>query len=541
MKNTKRFIAIALTLIMCLALLAACQPADSGGDVAPSPTAPGASPTPGAVAPPPPPPAGANLAPLVDIIMQAGVAALNPFIPGGSNAPAFKRHNMYQDRLLRNMGDGTVGPQLATRWETDDFQTFTFWLRDDVYFHNGDKLTAADVVWTVNESQDASGFVRNIWGGVEEVEALDAHTVRMTLESVNVDFPMVITHPAGGIYNARAIAECDATGTWIGTGPFRVAEFVSGDFTRFERFDEYWDGPAPTQTVILRFVPEASARTIMLMNHESHGGHEIVPEDIPMFREHPDFTVNSVVMNNPFFMAFNMGHPVTGDKNFRMAVAHALYRPDIALYAIGVEGGPEMSGTFWGPTAEFRANDIPIIPFDLDLARQYLAASPYRGEPIEIATQLASHVRAAEIIQLQLAEIGIDIAIHRTDAPGLNALMTHTPGTVGPHEIVLHTASIANRASDIRMTIHSTSVLNRAGYMNPEIDRLLDLALTQGNAAEREATYRQIQYILAEDIPYLNLYWIYRAWIALNGVGGVATPGEIVNWCWRGVYWDLDA
>ena len=77
--------------------------------------------------------------------------------------------------------------------------------------------------------------------------------------------------------------------------------------------------------------------------------------------------------------------------------------------------------------------------------------------------------------------------------------------------------------------------------MNPEVDRLLDLALTQGNPADREATYRQIQYILAYDIPYLNLYWTDRIWVAVNGFGGVAFGGDFAFWNFRGAYWDLDA
>ena len=542
MKKTNRFIAIVLTLVMCLALLAACQPADPGGNVTPTPgpATTGPSPTPGPPTPPAPPPAGANLAPFVDVIIRTGVAILDPFIPAGSNAPTFQHINMFQDRLLNNRGDGTVEPQLATRWETDDYQTFIFYLREDVYFHNGDHFTAADVVWTVTEAQEAAGIVRTVWGSVEEVEALDTYTVRMTLESVNVDFPMVITHPAGGFYNERAMTNNRDTGIHVGTGPFKVVGFVSGDHTEFERNYDYWGELPPTERVIIRFVPEGSARTIMLMNRESHVTDAIITEDLPMFRDHSDYTVEQLVVNNPWFMAFNMAHPIAGDRNFRMAVAHALYRPDIALYAVGAEGGPELSGTFWGNTMEFRANDIPLIPRDLDLARNYLAASVWNGETIEIVASLPTQVRAMEIVQLQMAEIGIPVEVRQMDNAGLNALMAHSPTQPAGHTIVLHTSSVASLASDIRVNIHSTAVNNRAGYMNPEIDRLLDLAITQGNPAEREATYRQIQYILAEDIPFLNLYAEYRSIVAIKGVSG-ATFGDIVNWSWRGVYWNLDA
>jgi len=543
MKNKKRIIAIAVALTMSLALLAACGPSGGTGGTGTG-TTPGGSTgtTPGGGtgggAVPVPPAPDARLADLVDIIKMSSIGALDPFVPGGSNAPAFWAYNMYQDSLLTYIGPGEVGPQLATRWETDDYKTWTFWLRDDVYFHNGDKFTAADVLFTIELSQESTGFTRSLWGQVDTAEALDPYTVRLVLEDVNVDFEFVtLIHPAAGFFSERAMNEDIATFTYVGTGPFSVTNFVSGDHVVLDRFDDYWGEKPPTQTVVLRFVPEPSARTIMLINHESHICADVVPEDLPMFADHPEFTITSQVMNNPFFLAFNMAHPVVSDINFRMAMAHAINSEDIAPYARGAEGAPETTGTFWGQAMEFKNNDIPLKAFNLELAQQYLDNSVYNGEALEIIATHAHNVRAAEMVEQQLSRIGVNIVVRQMDNAGLLTMVAN-PGAT--HVMVIHTSSITSVASDMRTLLHSTAPNNRAGYINPEIDRLLELASTQLNRTEREGTYRLIQELLAEDIPYLSLYKWTMNWVHLNGIGGMRIVADNALQCYRGVYLNLD-
>jgi len=254
--------------------------------------------------------------------------------------------------------------------------------------------------------------------------------------------------------------------------------------------------------------------------------------------EHSDFGISPGVLNNPWYLAFNMNHPIVSDLNFRRAVAHALEREDIAAYARGIEGAPETTGTFWGYAMEFKNTDIPIIPFDLEIARQYLEASSYNGEEIELIASVQSNVRAAEMLEQQLGRIGINIVVRQMDGPGLSAMVAN-PGAT--HVMVVHTASLSSDASDMRTLLHSTAPNNRAAYSNPRVDELLDLGVTITNVAEREAVYREIQEIIAESIPYINLYRTTMNFIHARGVGGLVVGNEIAMVNYRGVFLDLDA
>jgi ABC-type transport system substrate-binding protein len=167
MKRTKKIIAVFLALTVCIGLLAACGPSDDtgggsgtgtggstggggGGGLAPIPA-------PADVAPEAPP-EGANLADHIDIIIDATtITVINPLVPAGGGGPTAWSYYMVHDRLVEKVGPGVYEPGIATSWETDDWKNFTFYLRDNAYFHNGDHFTAEDVVFTVEIAHQNPG------------------------------------------------------------------------------------------------------------------------------------------------------------------------------------------------------------------------------------------------------------------------------------------------------------------------------------------------------------------------------------------------
>ena len=157
MKNSRKLIAILLVVVMSLAFMAACGPKDSV-TTSPGPAAPGTSAPSAAPSAPQPstdnivqeaPVEGANLADHIDLILEQALPIINPFVLAGAGGAQQKTNFLIFDRLLEQPEPGVVGPQLAYDWETDDFKTFRFYLRDDVYYHNGDHFTAEDIVWNI--------------------------------------------------------------------------------------------------------------------------------------------------------------------------------------------------------------------------------------------------------------------------------------------------------------------------------------------------------------------------------------------------------
>ena len=526
MKKCRRVVALIVGALMCLLLLAACNPEQSAGS---------GSPGTGTAAPPP----DARLSEEIDIIVNDPISVLHPFNPAAQAAAVRWVYNLIFDQLVTDLGEGKFAPELATQWETADYQTITMTLRDDVYFHNGDKFTAQDVYYTVLASRDGPGSTGfEAWRSVDTVTVIDPTTIQFVLHNVNVDFLHAISLPAAGILNQRAMTESPELGSMIGTGAFYVTEFVSNDVARFTRNDNWWgDEPPITQRLVLRFVPEIGARTIMIQNSESQVCFAISSEDMHLFEKEPNrFSIFPYVLGSPNTISFNMTDPITGDRNFRMAVIHAINREEIALAAMGDLALAETEGTVYGYATEFRDRDIPPYPYDLNKAKAYLAASSYNGETVAITAAQSMNIRAAEFAQQQLARIGINIEVNRVDSPSLSAMSRYADNRT---QMTMHISTKSLSASSYRNWIQAGAALNRASYNNPAVNEMLDRAGTIIDVNERAELYKEIQRIVVEDSPWFTMFYQVIGLVTVKGVGGMELRTDHNNDL-RWIYWVLD-
>jgi peptide/nickel transport system substrate-binding protein len=490
---------------------------------------------------PVPPPAEARLADAINIIVDNNpIVVINPFLPAGNTSPTQWTWTLIHDRLVTNLGGGEYGPMLAKSYTTNDYKTFIFDLRDDVVFHNGDRFTADDVIFTINTAQDSPGTLgAERWNIVESARAITPYQLELVLSAVHIDFLFDISSPPAGIVNQRAQREMDPDSwTWIGTGPFRVVEFESGSFVTVERFDDHWGEPAPTRQLTLRFVPEAGTRPLMLLNGEYHVAFAINSPDVPQFEEHPDFTVIPTIFNAPNCIGFNMEDPLMADRNFRMAIAHALDREEIAFGAAGVWAQAPDEGNTWGFGTEFRIDNIPLQEFNVNLARQYLAESSYNGETIEIAVTVRTNVLASEIIQQQLRlNLGIETTINEMDTPGFLAHV-RTADTAQMH--VFAASFTLSAAGSTRNVYYPGMGNNRTRYNDSLVSELIDRARGTVSLNDRRAIFEEMQRYIADDPPYFNLFWRLNPVVTVNGVDGMRLGYDALQYNLRGIYWVLD-
>jgi len=533
MKNGRRAVAIILGLFMCLTLFAACN-TDSG----PSP-----APGPGPASPPPPgPPVIPNAPPAVappvednvkladEIVYGVGtnpVALVNPFSPAGGNNMNGSVYIMIYDRLIEgNAVDGFTAA-LATSWDTIDYQTYNFTLRDDVYFNNGDKFTAQHVIDTILLSREGAGSLGlDMWRPVANMVAVNDTTLRLVLNAVNVDFFTNIAQVWSGIINKKAIEADPDKGYWVGTGAFQIVDFATNDFVTLERNDNYWGETPLTKRIIFRFTPELSARTIQLQNGELHASLSVNETDMPFFVDNDDYVIYSWTLLHPNYIGFNMSHPITSDRNFRLAVAHAINRNDAAVVAMDRWFIPETTGTFYGMGTEFRNNDIPAIPYDLNKAREYLALTDYNGEELELVVALTQLTRACELIQEQLKAIGVNITVNRMEMAAFSGYATFANNE---SPLVSHLAPQVLGAGNYRNALVPGPAINRVRYNNPVVTEMLNRAPTITNAAEREAIYREVQEIVADDLPYFTILYQVQTAVATKNLGGIKIIPESMH------------
>ena len=554
----RKILAIGICLVMCVALFAAC-----GDKTEDTPTAPGGSSAPATTSGAPPsvsmPPAtpaggsdneivqaapqeeGAQYAEHIEIIMDNNrISVVNPMEPASNSTPTHWTMIMIYDRLITyDENTATFGPMLATSWNTDDYLTFTFTLRDDVNFQNGDHFTAQDVVDTIELARAATGtMMSSQWSPVETARAVSDYELELVLGGVNVDFLMNICQPQTGILCKRAVEADPENGPLVGTGPFMVTDFVSNEYVTVERFDGYWGELPITKSMRLIFIPEVAARATMLLNNEVQVSFSTGVEDYDLFRN-DNYSIFPLTMNNPQGISFNMINPITGDYNFRMAVAHAMNRDEIAVVCSG-EWGVGLAdntggNTIWGFATAFRNNDLHVPEYDPELARQYLAQSNYNGETVKITCSIVTNIKAAEVLQDQLADVGINSVVDETDGAGLNAQFFNAE-----HQIIFHGITFTYAAGSCRNVFMLGGAQNRGTYENQEVMDLVTEAASTFDPAVRAELYYRIQELVNDDMPFINVFWRLNGIVGCKGIGGLVLPSDTHQTNLRGIYWRLD-
>jgi len=486
---------------------------------------------------------GANFADHIDIINDASqVTMISPMLPAGSGHPQALISRMIYDRLIYESFPGVFEPELATRWETD-FKTFTFYLRNDVYYHNGDHFTAEDFVWFIGLVQENPGVPAwRTWSTVESARAIEPYVLEIVLNEMDTDYLFTLAGHAATALNRRAYEENpdDPSWAWVGTGPYKIIGLEPNNYVALERNDNFWGEAPPTKTVTWWSIPEMATRTVMLQNGQAQLCFAVTPEDLDMLDDHPDYQIFPVRLNPPIVIGFNNhGDEIMMCPNFRRAVAHAIKVDDIATVAYGRWQEPAWDGNFWGPDTQYRREGLPKWEHNPDLAREYLAKSVYDGRPIQMATSFVHNIRASELVQLQLADVGIDIDILVTDATGFTEMHVWNPDSDRQmHLFAIGMSPTASGALRSAFTPGFTS--NRLNYDNPYVVELArELSVTIDENRRRDIVH-EVQDIFYEEVPAIVIYWRINGYPAVNGIGGIKFSSDSFAFNLRNVYWDLN-
>lgn len=456
----------------------------------------------------------------ITVVMESAVPTTDRFKAGTETTVAQRLWLVLFDRLIDKV-DGKFVPMLATEWHTDDSKVFTFKLRDDVVFHNGEKFKADDVVYTYERAKTAVGA--NIYSlfarYIDKIEAVSDYELKITLNAVNVEFLDVLTLPYASVLNRKACEDDPEKGLGIGTGPWVLKEFVSGEYSKMERNENYWGEKPKTKKLTFQTVKEQATRMLKLETEEAQAAFGTsYTADYPTLESDDRFVAFPIVLKNMLYFSFNMTDPITSDLNFRKAVASVIDRQKLVQKSLNGYGIPYTDGTYWPMDVEFRNNDIPIIPLDIEKAKEYLAQSSYKGEEVTISASSANCVSDAQVLQEALVAIGVNATVNKTDGPGLVAL---SPYDNNKSMIIANLFSWPLGPGSIAGAYMPGSGDNRASYNNPKVAELLEKAQVETNDAEREKIYKEIQALEAEDIPYIGLYARKDLLGALKGVDGV--------------------
>lgn len=507
----KRMVSLLLSLVMLLAMLAGCggnNTAGSGNGDTGEGTASGTHQS-------------------IIRMTADSTPILDPATHSG-NSSSIAYCNLY-DTLVFPTFDG-VEPALAESWETsDDGLEYTFHLRKGVLFHDGTELTASDVVFTAKRLiAIGQGFAYLYTSTIKDVVADDDYTVRFILNSpygpfvstlvrmyiVNED--LVMANIADGAYGEYG----DYGTNWLltndaGSGPYKFKELVQNDYFLAERYEEWYQGweneNAPEEFMIIYGNEPATVRTMMATQQLEITDMWQSPESLAAIEALEGVELASYSTRLVQNLYFNCSKYPTDDVNFRRALS-CLVDYDTLIEAC-FPGSMQPAG----PVSKQTAGHVDTWQpkYDLDQAREYLAASAYADELDQIVlsfsliTENPALEKLALAFQAACAEVGIKVEIANTPWTSLQEEMSNPETTAN-----VCTVNSGPQFNEAGATLESQFHTKCAGTYencnwlnNAEIDAMIDDAMATVDDTERFAKYADIQnYIVDEFCP--------SAWIA---------------------------
>jgi len=404
-------------------------------------------------------------------------------------------------------------PQLAKSWSSNDDGTiWTFQLRDDVTFSNGEKFEADDVVFTI-ERQTATGKTATATCKmIEKVEATDEYTVVITLNKANVDLPYDLGLLKWSILNREACEKDAENGYKVGTGGWSYGDCEMGVKISFDKVESSWmwdDVQTPTKKINIELNSETSARAVAVQTDEAQYCHQFTYADANLYDADPNVDYTIIAAETIYYLGLSSDGKLA-DINLRNAIGYAVDPQE--MLDMCFEGVGDTCKSFWGP-AQYGLYTDYETPYglNLELAKEYLAKSGYpNGTELTITTVGNEFPAIADVVQYQLAQIGINCTINITDSPGLADIISS-----GKLEILIYNKTCGSYGDQFR-SILTNSNTNRAHYKNDRVAELLDLALGETDDTKRKAMYQELQEIVHDEMPYVPLFYgtvggLYRA------------------------------
>ena len=226
------------------------------------------------------------------IICDGDISTLDPMQPAAISVPAVWAFTMIHDRLLaRDHETGEIRPAIATQWNSPDNRTFRFTLRDDAVFHDGEKLTASDVVFTVGRGIEYPGSeAHELWSQVESARVVSDFEVELVLADANAGFFADLTTPVAGILSEVSISFDPDFGPAIGTGAYAVIDFRPGNYVQLVRNETYWGASKNiiTDWVRLQVISDPGAGAIMMEYDEAQVYFGIANDEAGVFENDPE-------------------------------------------------------------------------------------------------------------------------------------------------------------------------------------------------------------------------------------------------------------
>jgi peptide/nickel transport system substrate-binding protein len=438
------------------------------------------------------------------------------------------------DGLVQRDAQMNVVPDLAERWDTPNPLTYVFHLRRGVKFHDGRLFSSADVKFTIDSI--VSGAVltpkRGAFRRITSVETPDDETVIVHLSEPYASFLLNLTRLAIGIV-PRGAHE-DVSRHPIGTGPFRFVRMTPDEEIVLERNPDYFGRLPKIDRVRFRIVPEAIVRALELRKGTADigGVNSLTPDMVMALARERDIAVEAGPGTELGYIAFNFDDPIVAKRGVRQALAYATDRNVIIHYLL--RGKARAANSLLPPNHWAYEPNVKQYGYDPGQAEELLDRSGFPRDRSGVRFRLTlktSTEESARLLAETLAEewrrVGVDLAVRPLESATFFSDISR-----GSFQLyTLHWTGFTNDDPDIFDYVFNSQRMppdgaNRGHYRNPELDTLLHQQSVEIDQQKRKAILSEIQKMVAEDEPYINLWYYDNICVHRNRVRGIAiSPG----------------
>ena len=441
--------------------------------------------------------------------IEANPSQLDPRY--ATDANSVRIGNLIYNSLLRADEKMRLQADIAESWRMIDTRTYLFDLRKEVRFHDGRPLTAADVKYTFESIADPNNRSpkRGLLKPLDSIELTGRHQLRFHLSSSHAPFVDQFSLgivPRGSAYGAKPP---------LGSGPFILESVESGEKVTLKANANYWQGKPSLPGLVFKIVPDAMVRALEFKKGSiDFMQNDLEPDMLPWLGSHTIADIGAYQGTTYQYIGINLTHPILKQLKVRQALALAIDRGSIIRHllkdtAIAANG-------LLAPLSWAYDDAVPRWPHDPARAKQLLDEAGFRDPdgdgPVPRfrlsfkTTNIDLRRRIAEALKDQLQQVGIELEIRSYEWG------TFYSDVKKGNFHLYSLAWVGVMDPDIQYQMFHSSMAppngdNRGHYSNAAVDRLLEQGRVSADGAQRKRIYGEIQRILAQDLPYVPLWW----------------------------------
>lgn len=471
-----------------------------------------------------------------------GDPIFNPWHPNAYAESNLVNRVLFQGLTKPGLDNLPVG-NLAEDWTTsEDGLVWTFNLKEGVKWHDGEEFTAEDVTFTFNDlvlnaslgSNGASNYKT-----LDKVVEVDPYTVEFHLKSPFASLPAYLAfnseilpaHKFEGVEDPWEFTEFNKESP-VGTGSFKMGEYVSGQSLKLVSNDEYHNGEPNLDSVTFKILPDVNTQIAQALSNELD---IFVLEDkssLARIEQADNIELVTADITRYFWIALDMENPKFQDVKVRQAMLHAIDRDTIINSVL--EGYGEVANAAITPDQkQYFNDDLKTYDFDPEKSKELLKEAGWEdsngdgildkdGEDFSFEFDIALQgdlEQIAVLVQQYLKNVGFDVKLNTLE---WNTMIQKNI-IERDFDMILNWWSYPSDP-DVYAQYHSSNAgtgNNIPGYQSEELDRLLEQGQSTSDPDERAVIYNEIQEYMAENLPYIYLWYPKELSIRSNRLSNV--------------------